>query len=191
MLLISEHTKATPLKLEYLIPTPILVSIIVLILSSSLYGGEFDGIATYYIRLDHSFTSQTFINDHVTMVPAENEFRGDHFSLVLMDGTLHGDPRTSPHRVEALVKKEIFTKVLLSQGLKSVYSLNQNTTVSYEGVVLCPINITIAAYENSLGGFPYTANIKFSPIAFPDKWDTLRQHYNIKKILNDFFLLFK
>ncbi len=125
------------------------------------------------------------------MVPAENEFRAENFSLVLIEGTVKADRQTAKTAIAAMAQKETFARVLQAHGLKSVQAQGQVTTISYEGVIISPADITISTYAPTQGGYPFTAGVKFSALAFPDRWETLKLEYNIRQILNDFFLLFK
>ncbi|MDD9304242.1 MAG: hypothetical protein HUK40_18590 [Desulfobacter sp.] len=81
--------------------------------------------------------------------------------------------------------------ILEQHGLKSVTAHNLDTILSYEGMVCTPMNLQIGPYDKSLKGHPYTAQVQFAPIAFPDQWESLKQKLKIKKIFNDFILLFK
>jgi len=160
-------------------------------LSNPLPTKGVQGIKNYYIRLDHHFFSHKSARARVTMVPAENEFRAEIFSLVLIQGTIKADRQTGETAISALAKKQTLARVLQAHGLKSVQSLNQTTIVSYEGVIISPVDITIATYDPSLEGYAYTASVKFSALAFPDQWASLKTQYKIRQIINDFFLLFK
>ncbi len=82
-------------------------------------------------------------------------------------------------------------RILEQYGLRSTATLNLDTIISYEGVIHAPISLRIAPYDNALEGYPYLAEISFAPLAFPDQWESLKQQFKIKEILNDFILLFK
>jgi len=68
---------------------------------------------------------------------------------------------------------------------------NNDTILSYEGVVITPMDISIMAYDAGRGGYGYRAKIQLSPIAFPDQWEDLKFKHRLKKIFHDFFMLFK
>ena len=121
------------------------------------------------------------------MVPAENEFRAENFSLVLIEGVIQADRQTAETDIAVMAQKQTLARVLETHGLKSVQAKDQATTISYEGVIISPVDITITNYDPSVGGYPYTAGVKFSPLAFPDQWQALKYQYNIRQIFNGFF----
>lgn len=125
------------------------------------------------------------------MVPAENDYRSEKFSQTPVSDIITAGPQVSNHTLENLAKQKAFIRLLEQKGLKSVHTINQETTLSYEGMVCTPVNMAIGPYDAALGGYPYTAYIQFAPLIFPDQWEALGQKYKIKKILNDFILLFK
>jgi hypothetical protein len=170
---------------------PRLIVLLLLLLSNPLSAKDFHGIQAYYVRLDHHFTAHKSTQTRVTMVPAENEPRAENFSLVLVEGIVSGDRQTADTTLANMARKETFARILEIHGLKSVKTLNQETIVSYEGVILSPADIAISTYDPARSGYPYTASVKFSPLSFPDQWESLKRQYSIKQILNDFFLLFK
>lgn len=149
------------------------------------------GITRYYVRLDHHFSSHRSVRTIVTMVPAENDYRSLPFSRILVDGMVKASPQSADTRVADLARKAIFSQILESHGLKSIQTLNQDTIVSYEGMIISPADIAISVYDPKKGGYLYTAGVEFSPLAFPDQWTSLQRRYHTKQILNDFFLLFK
>ena len=63
--------------------------------------------------------------------------------------------------------------------------------ISYEGVVIAPLNIRKQTYNEKQAHYTYEAQLEFSPIAFPDKWETLNLKHRVKKIVCDFFDLLK
>jgi len=156
-----------------------------------LYAKPFYGITTYYIRFDMKSSNHKISQDRLTMVPAENDYRPEIFSRVFVSHVLAAGPWKSNHLLEKLVKRQAFIRILEQKGLKSVHTMNNNTLISYEGMVVTPVDMQIGPYDENLGGYPYTAHIDFAPLAFPDEWESLRQKFKIKEILNDFFLLFK
>lgn len=152
---------------------------------------EIQGIITYYVRLDHTYARNQSHHARITMVPAENEFRAENFSPIHVAGQIQASPQTSDQALEMIVKKNAFIQILENKGLCSVTTQNQETIVSYEGTIRTPMNIRIAGYDKTIGGFSYSARITFAPIAFPDQWDRLETRYRIKQLLDDFILFFK
>ncbi|WDP88936.1 MAG: hypothetical protein HUN04_03985 [Desulfobacter sp.] len=149
------------------------------------------GIATYYIRYDeHSFKHQ-ITGGRLTMIPAERDYRAENFSRIRVAGKITADNRESNHTLENMAKKNAFIKILELNGLKSVTTKGLDTTITYEALVLSPIDLQIGPYERNIGGYAYTAQINFAPMAFPDQWNDLRLKFKIKEIFNDFILLFK
>ncbi len=125
------------------------------------------------------------------MVPAENEFRAENFSPIPVSGLVLAGPQESNQTLDNLARKKAFKRLLEQHGLKSVKTHNQETIISYEGLISTPITLRISPYNADLTGYPYTAEIQFAPIAFPDQWDTLKTKFRIKQIFHDFILLFK
>ena len=66
-----------------------------------------------------------------------------------------------------------------------------DTIISYEGVIITPINIVRNIYNKDGDNYSYEVGLEFSPIAFPDKWETLKIKDRIKEVFYDFFQLFK
>lgn len=169
----------------------LLVAVIFFMLANPLPAKDFRGLDLYYVRLDQHYRAHRAIGARVTMVPAENEFRAANFSQVLVEGSVRADRQSGETTVANLVRKETFARILETHGLKSVKTLDQETVVSYEGVIISPADIAISSYDPKHNGYPYTARVQFSPLSFPDQWETLKRRYSVKQILNDFFLLFK
>lgn len=156
-----------------------------------LYANNFQGITTYYIRYDVKYSNHKITTNRLTMVPAKNDYRPEKFSRSIVSHVIRTGPQESLQSLETLAKKNAFIQRLVQKGLKSINTMNLDTIISYEGMVLTPVNIWIGPYDLKLKGYPYTAQINFAPLAFPDKWESFRQQFKIKEILNDFFLLFQ
>jgi len=165
--------------------------LLILIHFNPLYANNFQGITTYYIRFDIKSSNHKITRDRLTMVPAERDYRPENFSLIPVSHTVKGSPGESGHFLENQIKKHAFITLLEKRGLKSIHTMNNDTVISYEGMVCTPVDFRIGPYDENMEGYPYTANIRFAALAFPDKWETMRQEFQIKEILNDFFLLFK
>jgi len=173
--------------IPWLIPAYLLMSIAL----NPLNAGSHKGITTYYIRFDTSSLNHKIINETLIMVPAESDYRSENFAQIPLSHVVSASPQTSNRSLENMVKKEAFIRLLEEKGLKSINTMNQNTVISYEGMVQIPVNIRIGPYDKKIGGYTYTAQIRFASLAFPDKWETLQQKFRVKEILNDFFLLFE
>jgi hypothetical protein len=156
-----------------------------------LAAGPLNRISTYYIRFDLKSSSQRITDGKLTMVPAEEEFRAAKFSCFPISGIIPALPQEANRTIEAKVKQNAFIQLLEQQGLKSVKALNYDTIVSYEGCVQVPISLFISPYDDKSKGFPYTARVVFSPLNFPDQWESLRHRFKIKKLLDNFFLFFQ
>ena len=63
--------------------------------------------------------------------------------------------------------------------------------VSYEGAINTPLNILKNTYNEEQNNYVYDVQVEFSPIAFPDQWETLNMKHKIKKIFHDFLQFFK
>ncbi len=150
-----------------------------------------EGIDHYYIRYDIKSGNNKITDERLTMVPANNDFRAEKFSPSLVSNIISADPRESKQTIDSLAKKNALKHVLEKKGLKSVKTHNHETIISYEGMIVTPIALSILAYDDDLGGYGYTARIQFAPIAFPDQWETLKMKYKIKEIFHDFLLFFK
>lgn len=150
-----------------------------------------EGIDTYYLRLDLKSSSHRITRTQLTMVPAENEFRAEKFSLIPVSGLVLAGPQESNQTLDNLAKRKAFKRLLEQHGLKSVKTHNQDTIISYEGLITTPITLKISPYNAEFSSYPYAAEIQFTPIAFPDQWDTLKTKFRIKQIFHDFILLFK
>lgn len=163
----------------------------VLISLKPLTVGYCEGIDTYYIRFDLKSASQRISDGKLTMVPAHNDFRAANFSCFPVSGIVPALPQEATHTIEAKAKQNAFIQLLEQKGLKSITTLNYDTVVSYEGCVQVPVALFIAPYDDENKGFPYTARILFSPLSFPDQWESLRRQFKVKELINNFFLFFQ
>ena len=145
----------------------------------------------YYIRLDMTSSNHKIIDQRLTMVPAQNDYRAEAFSVQSVSQTITADRQVSDHTLENLAKREAFMEILEQNGLKSVSTLDHTTVISYEGMVRTPIDLQIGPYEEALAGYSFSAQTRFAPVAFPDRWESMKKDFQIKQLLNDFILLFK
>jgi hypothetical protein len=150
-----------------------------------------EGIDHYYIRYDIKSGKNKITEERLTMVPANNDFRVEDFSLSQVSNVISAGPGDSKQAIDTLAKEHALKTILEQKGLRSVKTQNHETIVSYEGMIITPVSLAVSAYDDILGGYKYTARIHFAPIAFPDQWETLKIKHRIKEFFHDFFLLFK
>jgi hypothetical protein len=148
-------------------------------------------ISTYYIRFDLKSSSQRITDGKLTMVPAHEQFKAANFSYFPISGIVPARPQEMGQSIEAKAKQNAFIQLLEQKGLKSVTTLNYDTIISYEGCVQMPVALFISPYDDKNKGFPYTARVLFSPLSFPDQWESLRHRFKIKKLLDNFLLFFQ
>ncbi len=165
--------------------------ILVLICLQPLVAEDLNDISTYYIRFDIKSSSHRITEGKLTMVPAHGAFRAANFSYFPISGIIKALPQEANQTIEAKIKQNAFMQLLEQKGLKSVKTFNNDTIVSYEGCVQLPIALYISSYDVENKGFPYSAKILFSPLSFPDQWESLHRRFKIKKLLDNFFLFFK
>ncbi|MCP3876312.1 MAG: hypothetical protein GY699_24625 [Desulfobacteraceae bacterium] len=125
------------------------------------------------------------------MIPAKNDFRAENFSQILTKGVIPAASGESKAAINKRIRENSLKTILVNKGLKSVKAKDLDTVVSYEGVIVTPIDIIKNNYQEERNGYFYTAQIEFSPIAFPDKWEPLNTKSKIKKMFHNFFQLFK
>ena len=165
--------------------------IFILICLKPLTAGALKEIGTYYIRFDIKSSNQRITDGKLTMVPAHEEFRAANFSYFPISGIIPALPQEMAQIIEAKAKQNAFIQLLEQKGLKSVTTLNYDTIISYEGCVQMPVALFISPYDDKNKGFPYTARVLFSPLSFPDQWESLRRRFKIKRLLDNFFLFFQ
>lgn len=156
-----------------------------------LNAGHLEGIATYYIRFDLKSSKQRLTDGKLTMVPAYEDFRAVNFSYFPVSGIIRALPQEAPRTIEAKAKQNAFIQLLEQKGLKSVTTLDYDTIISYEGCVQVPVALFISPFDDKHKGFPYTARVLFSPLSFPDQWESLHHQFKVKKLLDNFFLFFQ
>jgi len=180
-----------PWIIKKIFPWIIQAGLVCLLHLNPLYANSFQGITTYYIRYDVKFSNHKITNGNLTMVPAEKDYRAEIFSQIPVTHVIAADPLESNQTLMLLAQKSVCIRILKQNGLKSVTTMNLDTVIRYEALVNTPLNIKIGPYEPSMLGYPYTAHIHFAPLAFPDQWDSFRRKFKIRKIFDDFILLFK
>ena len=163
----------------------------VLLCFKPLVAADLNEISTYYIRFDLKSSSQRITDGKLTMVPEYEAFRAANFSYFPISGIITALPQEAAQAIEAKIKQNAFIQLLEQKGLKSVKTFDHDTIVSYEGCVRLPIALYISPYDDENKGFPYSARILFSPLSFPDQWESLHRRFKIKKLLDNFFLFFQ
>ena len=151
----------------------------------------YEGIKTYYIRYDVKSSKNKIIDDNLLMVPTENDFRAENFSHFSASGVISAPPGDPGQSVEQKIRDHAFKTILLKNGLKSVKTKDHDTVISYEGVVTTPLTILKHVYNEKQNHYTYKVQGEFSAIAFPDEWEKLSMKQSIKKMVTDFFNLFK
>ncbi|MDA3787999.1 MAG: hypothetical protein PF503_05855, partial [Desulfobacula sp.] len=130
-------------------------------------------IKTYYIRYDLKSSSHQITDENFLMVPANTEFRMEKFSLLSIPCVISMTQGESKNELFLRAREAALKKTLRDRGLKSVKTKNLVTIVSYEGVIIAPVNISRVS-NNDSKLFSYTAQFEFSPITFPDHWRRLK-----------------
>lgn len=151
---------------------------------------EHTAINTYYIRYDIKSSKHQITDENLLMVPAKDEFRTEKFALISLPCVISMTPGESKKQILQRAKNQALKNILREKGLKSVKSKNLVTIISYEGVIISPIDILDIPEDNPVQ-FAYTAQFGFSPLAFPDQWQNLKLTATIKEKLDAFFSFFK
>lgn len=146
-------------------------------------------LQTYYIRYDIKTEHHRLTDETLLMIPAENEFRGMEFSAVSWPGVISVTPGESKNRLLVRARDWALKTILMEQGLKSVNSRDLVTVVSYEGVVRTPVRILPSGAVTDR--FSFTAETRFSPLAFPDQWRNLKIKRQIRERLNNMLRWFE
>jgi hypothetical protein len=170
--------------------TLLLLSLMVFIASSITIHAD-EGIKKYYIRYDVKSSKNRIMNDNLLMIPAKNEFRAENFSQISITGVISAEPGESNPSIEKRIKNNSLKAALVHHGLKSIKVRDVDTVISYEGVIITPLNILKNTYNEDQSNYFYEVQIEFGSIAFPDKWEPLNIKHRIKEIFNDFLQLFK
>ncbi len=150
-----------------------------------------EGIEQYHIRYDIKSSRNKIVSTHLSMIPAENEFRAENYSLKTASGAISAGPAEAEAAVEKRIKEDALKTILISEGLKSVKTRDYDTVTSYEGVLTGPVRIIKTTYQPDREIYAYEARVEFSPISFPDRWRTLKFKHKIKQGINSFFELFR
>ena len=187
---LSSYSKFVPCPIKKIRRRLFMGIILVLICLKPLFAGHLEGITTYYIRFDFKSADHRITDGKLTMVPANQDFRAANFSYFPVSGIILALPQETRQTIEAKAKQNALIQLLEQNGLKSVKTLNNDTIISYEGCVQMPVSLFISSYDDKNKGFPYSARVLFSPLSFPDQWESLSRRFKIKELLNNFFLFF-
>ncbi len=169
----------------------LLIAALMLPIVSSTAIQAYEGIETYYIRYDVKSSRNKITGDDLLMIPAKNDFRAENFSQISTTGVISAAQGKSKKSIEKQIRDNALKAILVKNGLKSVKTKDYDTVISYEGVIITPLNILKNTYNEEQDNFIYEIQVEFTPIAFPDQWETLNMKHKIKEIFYNFFQLFK
>lgn len=150
-----------------------------------------EGISFFYIRLDIKSSKNIIQDENLIMVPVDSDFRAEKFSQVSVSGVISAASGESNESVRKRIKENALKNILVNNGLKSVKTKDYDTVLSYEGVIIPPLNLTKHIYVEEQNGYKYEVRVDFSPLSFPDRWEALNLKHKIKELVNDFFQFFK
>ena len=71
-----------------------------------------EGIDHYYIRYDIKSSKNQIKEERLTMVPANNDFRGENFSVLNISRAISADPGESPQTLDRLAQKHALQWIL-------------------------------------------------------------------------------
>ena len=183
-------TKTMPDNNRQHIPIALSVIIGIVLAAQITVIHAYEGINTYYIRYDVKSSANRIIDDNLLMVPSKNDFRAENFSQISTKGVISSPPGEASASIDNRIRDNCLKAILVKNGLKSIHAKDLDTVVSYEGVIITPLNILKKTYHENQNTYTYEARVEFSPMAFPDKWKTLAIKHRAKQVLNNFFQLF-
>ncbi|MCK5541062.1 MAG: hypothetical protein KAI40_00095 [Desulfobacterales bacterium] len=125
------------------------------------------------------------------MIPCENEFRAENFSIIQTYGAISATYNESENTLTKFAKENAIISLLRTNGLRSVKSKDYETVVSYEGAIRTPVIILEKGMGLKNNSYFVKIQANFSPVAFPDKWETLKTKNRIKEFFSNFISLFK
>ena len=150
-----------------------------------------EGIGLYYVRYDVKTSRHQIVDTNLIMIPGENEFRAEKFSILDTYGAISATSNESENTLIRFAKENAIIELLRGKGLRSVKSKDYDTVVSYEGAIKTPVIILEKGFVKKSNTYFVKAQVAFSPVAFPDKWKNLKTKSRIKKIFSDFISFFK
>ena len=125
------------------------------------------------------------------MIPCENEFRAENFSIIQTYGAISATYNESENTLTKFAKENAIISLLRENGLRSVQSKDYDTVVSYEGVIKTPVIILEKGFVKKSNSFFIKIETNFSPVSFPDKWRNLKTKSRIKEFFSGFISFFK
>ena len=183
-----------------------------------IYSGTFNhlwsqnsGISVYYVRFDVKSVDNRIERSNLLMVPSESEFRQEKFiSFVISGSADYAATGPKDMDIQTRAVHNAIKNFLEEHGLKSVKSqsttvrglaqdrtdfhsqtmVNDQTVVSFEGVIRLPYRILTSSFNKEIGIYSVTIKIDFASLAFPDKWQEMLFKHKIKILFNDFKSLF-
>ncbi len=149
-----------------------------------------------YARFVVTSLNGKIIATDLQMTPAGGEFRFDRLFTVRVTGRAVG--RAGAALLTA-AKHNAVAEVLRHRGLKRVASvqgrsgrrLHDEITMVYEGVVQTPITVRQHGFMADARTYRVEADIRFCPIAFPDRWSRLYLKKWLRDQAGDFISLFR
>lgn len=151
----------------------------------------YEGISMYYARYDVKSSNNRLVDDNLLVAPSAGDFRGENFSLVSISGAISAVDRDPSVDLDTLIQNNALKGILVKNGLKSVQTKDFDTIVSYEGLIKAPVQIIRKSYIEEQNHIMYEAQVEFSPIAFPEKWEYLGVKNRLKGVIKNFIELFK
>ncbi|MCP4672295.1 MAG: hypothetical protein GY857_13430 [Desulfobacula sp.] len=175
--------------LLYILPMAPVILLMVFIHATPVICAD-EGIETFYIRYDVKSSKNRIVDAALLMIPAKNEFRAEKFSQITTTGVISAHPAGNGVINDKKIREDALKTILVKNGLQSIKTKDMDTVISYEGVIITPVNILKNIYNKDGDNYSYEVRLEFSPIAFPDKWETLDMKHKIKETIYEFFDLF-
>ncbi len=150
----------------------------------------------YYAKFNDKVTSGILSATDLVMVPAENEYRTETFRCIKITGTSDNHLNSNP---ENTAKRNAIAILLTRHGLRSVKnrknlannrSFQDETVMSYEGVLKYPFKILNKGYLEDGKTYHIEMEFWFSPVAFPDRWSFLYYRNMVKNAFHEFISFF-
>ncbi len=150
-----------------------------------------EGITNYYVRYDIKSSKHRITDLNLLMIPSENEFRAENFAVILTSVRLNLTPHEPRQDFMSRARQAALQSILESHGLKSVQTRDLDTVISYEGAIISPVNILETDCKTSPSSCIIKAQVRFSPISFPDQWERQAFHFRIKQFFKNLFSVFQ
>lgn len=149
----------------------------------------------YHVRYDTCMVNHRAVRDHLTMVPAYEEFRMERFRPVEIPCSIRLSQDFDPKELRTRAIESALKAILEKNGLIHVTTFNTTTVVSYEALVRSPFLVMNAQNPANPQGnaepvspaqqtiFSCTAQFEFSPLRFPNEWAEQRHKKELKQKL--------